>query len=150
MAQQNRLVVSCEKGDYAVDYGVDAGSGGQGVVGHYGEDDGVGLGAGRGFDIAGEATDTVHRTAFQVNTGLDGGRGILQAGFIMTVSWLAYGQNVITESWAVHHRGEETDKEGRRDVVMAGQTAAIHYSDIISADTDTLHHLTDSHIRGIV
>ena len=49
-----------EEGDYAVDYGVEAGGGGEGVVDHYGEDDGVGFGADGRFDVAGEAADSVH------------------------------------------------------------------------------------------
>lgn len=137
-------------GDDAVDQGVDARGGGERVVGHYGEDDGVGLGAGGGLDVAAEATDTVHRAALQVDTGLDGGRGVLQAGFIMTVSWLAYGLDVVSEGRAVHHSGKETDKEGRGDVVVAGEAAAVHYTDILSADSEALHHLVHSHIGGIV
>lgn len=60
---QSGLVVGGEEGDYAVDYGVDAGGGGEGVVGHYGEDDGVGPGADGRFDVTAEAADTVHRAA---------------------------------------------------------------------------------------
>ena len=149
-ANQNRLVVCGEEGDYAVDYGVDAGGGGKGIVGHYGEDDGVGLEAGRGFDVAGEAADTVHRTAFQVNTGLDGSGGLTETGLVVTVTRLTESLDVIPERRAVHHSREETDKEGRGDVVVAGQTATIDDADIISGDTKALHNLTDSHVRGIV
>ena len=85
-----------------------------------------------------------------MDTGLDGGRGILQAGFIMTVSWLAYGLDVVSEGRTVHHSGKETHKEGRGDVVVAGEAATVNYTDIIGADTDVLHHLIHSHIRGIV
>ena len=68
----------------------------------------------------------------------------------MTVSWLAYGLDVVSEGRTVHHSGKETHKEGRGDVVVAGEAATVNYTDIIGADTDVLHHLIHSHIRGIV
>ena len=85
-----------------------------------------------------------------MDTGLDGGRGILQAGFIMTVSRLAYGLDVVSEGWAVHHSGKETDKEGRGDVVVAGEAAAVNYPNILSTDAKAFHHLIHSYIGRII